>query len=110
MTVQTPQPGMEPHKLDDPCEPRGQPSVVQWKRRSSLPSAAQRVAVAVARVLTASRYSSKRWMVRRVLLIFRIRSMVKIGWSLFCQLDLNIISTMFRPESSSPSSDTMKPN
>lgn len=114
MIVQTPQPGTEPQRLEEPWEPREQASVVQWKRRSSLPSAAQReaVAVAVARILMVSRQSSKRWIVRRVLLTFKIRSIVKIGWSLFCQLDLNIISTIFRPESSSPSSDTIqiKPN
>ncbi|GJZ45241.1 hypothetical protein Tco_0592837 [Tanacetum coccineum] len=112
MTVQTPQPGTEEHKVDEEFKPSEQVTVVQWKRRSSLPSAAQRVAVdaSVAWILTVSRQSSKRWIVRRVLLTFKMRSIVKIGWFLFCQLDLNIISTMFRPESSGPSSDTTKSN
>ncbi|MFS8006705.1 hypothetical protein Hanom_Chr14g01252341 [Helianthus anomalus] len=107
MTVHTPQPGTAEQRVVEFREPSEQEMVVQWKRRSSLPSAAHREAVAVARVLTASRQSSKRWMVRRVLWTFNIRSIVKIGWSFLSQLDLNIISTMFRPESSGPSSDTV---
>lgn len=110
MTVQTPQPGTEPHKLDEPCAPSEHVRVVQLKRSNSLPSAAHlgsRLVFVLARNLTASRQSSNFWMVRLVLWTFRIRSIMQIGLSFFSQLDLKIISTMFRPESSGPSSETV---
>lgn len=111
MTLQTPQPGMEPHKPVEPREPRSHNKALQWKRNSSLPSAAQRgffLVLASARVLTASRQSSKRWMVRWVLWTFNIRWILQMGRSFFSQLDLKIISTIFRPESSGPNSETIK--
>lgn len=108
--VHTPQPGTEPHKLDAPRAPSAHDMVVQWNRNSSFPSAAHLgffLVLLSARVFTASRQSSNRWMVRCVLWTFRIRSILKIGLSFLSQLDLKIISTMFRPESSGPSSDTV---
>ena len=110
MMVHTPQPGTEPHRLEEPREPRAQVKVVQWNRSSSFPSAAQRgffLVLLFARTFTASRHSSNRWMVLWVLWTFSIRSILQIGLSFFNQLDLKMISTMFRPESSGPSSETV---
>jgi hypothetical protein len=59
-----------------------------------------------ARVFTASLQSANRWIVRCVLWTFNIRSILQIGLSFLSQLDLKMISTIFRPESSGPSSDT----
>lgn len=109
MMVHTLQPGTEPHKVDEPHEPRLHDRVLQWKRRSSFPSAAHLgffLVLLSARVLTASRQSSNRWIVRWVLWIFNIRSILHIGLSFLSQLDLKIISTMLRLESSGPSSET----
>jgi hypothetical protein len=108
--VQTPQPGTAAHKAEEPRAPSGQDKVVLWNRRSSLPSAAQRGFFLVgldARDFTESLHSSNRWIVRWVLWTFNIRSILHIGDSLFNQLDLKMISTMFRPESSGPSSETV---
>lgn len=110
ITLQTPQPGIEPHKPVEPREPRSHHKALQWNRNSSLPSAAHRgffLVLPSARVFTASRQSSNRWMVRWVLWTFNIRSILQIGRSFFSQLDLKIISTMFRPESSGPNSETI---
>jgi len=107
--VQTPQTGIEPHKLEEPSEPREQVKVVQWNLNSSLPSAAHLgffLVLLSARVFTASLQSSNRWIVRCVLWTFNIRSILQIGLSFLSQLDLKMISTIFRPESSGPSSDT----
>ncbi|GER49216.1 alanine--tRNA ligase [Striga asiatica] len=61
MTLHTPQLGLGPHKLDDPLRPNEHMRVVQWNRRSSLPSARQRgcfFGCRVALALMTSRYSS----------------------------------------------------
>jgi len=107
--VHIPQPGIEPHKVDEPREPREQVSVVQWNLKSSLPSAAHLgffLVLLSARAFTASLQSSNRWIVRCVLLTFNILSILQHGLSFLTQLDLKMISTIFRPESSGPSSDT----
>uniref|UniRef100_A0A2P2IR80 Uncharacterized protein LOC107435832 n=1 Tax=Rhizophora mucronata TaxID=61149 RepID=A0A2P2IR80_RHIMU len=107
--VHTPQPGIERHKLDEPRAPSEHAKVVQWNRKSSLPSAAHLgffLVLFSARVFTASLQSSNLWIVRCVLWTFSIRSIMKMVLSFLSQLDLNIISTMFLPESSGPSSDT----
>lgn len=109
MMVQTPQPGTEPQRLEEPRAPSEQVKVVQWNLRSSFPSAAHLgffFVLLLAFNLTISLQSSNRWMVLCVLCTFNIRSILHIGLSFFSQLDLNIISTMFLPESSGPSSDT----
>lgn len=108
--VQTPHPGTDPQRLDEPRAPRVQPRLVQWNRKSSLPSAAHLgffLVLVSARFFTASLQSSNRWIVFWVLWTFNIRSILQMGLSFFSQLDLKIISTMFRPESSGPSSDTV---
>jgi hypothetical protein len=109
MVVHTPHPGTEPHKLEEPRAPSVHEMLVQWNRSSSFPSAAHlgffRVLFS-ARFFTASRQSSNRWIVRCVFWTFSIRSILQMGLSFFNQLDLKIISTMLRPESSTPSSDT----
>ena len=110
MMLQTPHPGIEPQRLDEPRAPSVQVKVVQWNLKSSLPSAAHLgffLLLLSARVFTASRQSSNRWIVRCVFWTFNIRSIWQIGLSFLSQLDLKIISTMFRPESSGPSSDTV---
>uniref|UniRef100_A0A7C9APL8 Uncharacterized protein n=1 Tax=Opuntia streptacantha TaxID=393608 RepID=A0A7C9APL8_OPUST len=107
--VQTPQPGTELHRLEEPRAPREHVKVVQWNLSSSLPSAAHLgffLVLLLARSLTKSLQSSNRWMVFCVLWTFNIRSILHIVRSFFNQLDLNIISTMLRPESSGPSSET----
>lgn len=109
MIVQTPQPGPVAHRAEDSRAPSVHVKVVQWNRRSSLPSAAHLgffFVLFTARDFTASLHSSNRWIVRWVLWTFNIRSILHIGVSFFNQLDLKIISTMFRPESSGPSSET----
>lgn len=113
MTVHTPQLGSEPHKLDEPRAPSEHVRVVQWNLSSSFPSAAHLgffLVLLFARIFTASLQSSNRWIVRCVLWTFSIRSMLQIGLSFLSQLDLKIISTILRLESSGPSSDTVRRN
>lgn len=111
MAEQTPQ-ADEPQRELDPFKPSAQLMGAGKKRSSSLPSAAAR---ADERDLTAPRWASKRARVRGGLCTFRMRPTWQMGrgddgcvrgcaWC--CQLDLKIISTMLRPESSGPSSDT----
>lgn len=111
MMVQTPQlPCTEAQREEEPRAPSAHVKVVQWNRKSSLPSAAHLgffLVLPSARFFTVSLHSSNRWMVRWVLCTFSIRSILHIGLSFFNQLDLKIISTMFRPESSGPSSETV---
>lgn len=108
--VQTPQPGTEPQRLEEARAPREQVRVVQWNLSSSFPSAAHLgffFVLLFALNFTISLQSSKRWIVLCVFSTFSIRSILHIGLSFFSQLDLNIISTIFLPESSGPSSDTI---
>lgn len=105
--VQTPQEGTELQRLEEARAPSEQLRVVQWNLSNSFPSAAH-LGFFFALNFTISLQSSNRWIVLCVLWTFNIRSILHIGLSFFNQLDLNIISTMFLPESSGPSSDTIK--
>ena len=101
--------GIELQRLEEPLRPMEQTKVVQWKRRSSLPSATQRgcfFGSFVAFVLMESLYSSNLDMVLGVLWTLRMRSILQTGACFFSQLDWNMISTMFLLVSSGPSSDT----
>lgn len=109
MILQTEQVGIELHKLDEEFRPSEHIKVVQWKRRSSLPSARQRgcfLASLVALILMLSLYSSNFEIVFGVFWTFNMRSILQTGACFFSQLDWNMISTMFLLVSSGPNSDT----
>lgn len=110
MILQILQLGIELQRLEEPLRPMEQTKVVQWKRRSSLPSATQRGCFfwsLVALVLMESLYSSNLDIVLGVLWTLRMRSILQTGACFFSQLDWNMISTMFLLVSSGPSSDTV---
>ncbi|KAI8550961.1 hypothetical protein RHMOL_Rhmol06G0147700 [Rhododendron molle] len=98
--------GIELHRLEEPFRPKEQRRVVEWKRRSSLPSATHRGCFLVDLDLMESRYSSNFAIVLGVFWTFRMRSILQTGDCFLSQLDWNMISTMFLLVSSAPSSDT----
>lgn len=111
MMLHTAQEGMELHKLEEPLRPSEHIRAVQWKRRSSLPSAAQRgcfLGRRPALALMVSLYSSNLDMVLGVFWTFNMRSILQTGMFFFSQLDWNMISTMFLLVSSAPSSHTVQ--